>query len=273
MQTALRTRLIEPNPYQGNSYFPEANADALKAPDRWSACCDGQSHTQGQIALALKQVERGVVIEEVRWKMSFSDVTFYAQRKKHGEQGPSRSRHLNWLAEGNRSHKARHLRELRRCIFIDFYTRFRARQFLAKMAASRLRLTSAFIIKIGYLKLRAILVANPFRRPPHARPCCPADRVKIARPPLGCTPQNFRRENIFRRETKLSNAILDLAQDGFRSNPSLLDKPRFDLRFVLQVLSIRFHAARPQLPRSQVIETGRHRHVFTRLHANTTGQC
>lgn len=97
-------------------------------------------------------------------------------------------RHLNRLAEGNRVHKALGFREMCRCILIDFYIRFRARQFLTRMVALRLRLTPTFILEIGYLKLFAIFVSNPFRRPPHSRPCCSADRVKIARPSLGREP-------------------------------------------------------------------------------------
>lgn len=155
---------------------------------------------------------------------------------------------------------------------INFRIRFRASQFLAKMAVLRLHGTTTLAIEIGYLELRAIFIANPVRRPPHARPCCSADRIKIAWPPLGCAPQNFRRENIFRRKTKLSNAILNFEQDGFRGNPSFLDKPRLDLRLILQVLSIRFHAARPQLPGFPIIETERHRHASTRQPANSAGQ-
>ena len=58
--------------------------------------------TEGQIAVALRQAERGTTVEEICRKMGISQATFYAWRKKFGGLGVAELRRLRQLEEENR---------------------------------------------------------------------------------------------------------------------------------------------------------------------------
>jgi len=55
--------------------------------------------TEQQIALALKQQELGVAVEEICRKLGISDATFYNCKKKYSGLGPSELRRLKQLEE------------------------------------------------------------------------------------------------------------------------------------------------------------------------------
>jgi len=64
-------------------------------------CRKEKKFTEEQIAFALKQVELGTKVEEVRRKMGISDATFYNWRKKYSGLGPSEVWRLKQLEEEN----------------------------------------------------------------------------------------------------------------------------------------------------------------------------
>lgn len=98
---------------------------------------------------------------------------------------------------------------------------------------------SILTLKIGYLKLLAILIANPIRRTPYSGPGRSADRIEITRSPLGHTTQDIDWKNVLRRKPKLANTISNLKQNRLGSGPPLLGNPRFQFRPTLQIPSIR----------------------------------
>ncbi|HEL7748740.1 TPA: transposase [Stenotrophomonas maltophilia] len=57
--------------------------------------------TEEQIAYALKHVDAGMAVEEVRRKMGIAEATFYVWPKKYGELGPSELERLRLLEEEN----------------------------------------------------------------------------------------------------------------------------------------------------------------------------
>ncbi|TIE19533.1 hypothetical protein DI041_18435 [Stenotrophomonas maltophilia] len=57
--------------------------------------------TEEQIAYALKHVDAGMAVEEVRRKMGIAEATFYVWPKKYGELGPSELKRLRLLEEEN----------------------------------------------------------------------------------------------------------------------------------------------------------------------------
>lgn len=63
--------------------------------------------TEEQIAFALKQAESGTTVDEICRKMSISQATFYAWRKKFGGLGVAELRRLRQLEEEN--HKLKQL--------------------------------------------------------------------------------------------------------------------------------------------------------------------
>lgn len=64
--------------------------------------CDEKSrYSEEQIAFALKQIELGTPIAEVRRKMGVSEATIYNWRKKYGSLGPSELKRLKMLEVEN----------------------------------------------------------------------------------------------------------------------------------------------------------------------------
>jgi len=57
--------------------------------------------TESQIVFALKQAEKGIVVDEVCRKMGISEATFYNWKKKYGGLGPDELRRLRQLEEEN----------------------------------------------------------------------------------------------------------------------------------------------------------------------------
>lgn len=58
-------------------------------------------YTEEQIAFALKQIELGTPVSEVRRKMGVSEATIYNWRKKYGGLGPSELKRLKLLEAEN----------------------------------------------------------------------------------------------------------------------------------------------------------------------------
>ena len=58
-------------------------------------------YTEEQIAFALKQIELGTPVSEVRRKMGVSEATIYKWRKKYGGLGPSELKRLKMLETEN----------------------------------------------------------------------------------------------------------------------------------------------------------------------------
>lgn len=58
-------------------------------------------YTKEQIAFALKQIELGTPVSEVRRKMGVSEATIYNWRKKYGGLGPSELKRLKMLEAEN----------------------------------------------------------------------------------------------------------------------------------------------------------------------------
>jgi len=58
-------------------------------------------YTEEQIAFALKQIELGTPVSEVRRKMGVSEATIYNWRKKYGGLGPSELKRLKMLEAEN----------------------------------------------------------------------------------------------------------------------------------------------------------------------------
>ena len=58
-------------------------------------------YTDGQIALALRQVDEGVTVGELCRKLGISEQTFYRGRQKYGGLMPSEMKRLRQLEEEN----------------------------------------------------------------------------------------------------------------------------------------------------------------------------